>query len=207
MRTRGGHSSSRDAFASTSSTSSPWGPRPSPASRRRSTGECSPTTPSTPSKRPTTRRPPSGRWRCSARSTATTCAWSRWGTTPRSSAAARTCTTPVGSAKLVVLKRDGRSVDELRKLAITLRDRLASAVVALGTALDGKANLVVAVSRDLVQRGVSAQDLVAPGAARLGGRGGGKPDLVVGGGTQVAELDAALDAVRQSAQAALEGAG
>jgi alanyl-tRNA synthetase len=114
---------------------------------------------------------------------------------------------PVGSSKLVVLKRDGRSVDELRKLAITLRDRLASAVVALGTALDGKANLVVAVSRDLVQRGVSAQDLVAPGAARLGGRGGGKPDLVVGGGTQVAELDAALDAVRQSAQAALEGAG
>ncbi|HEY2665854.1 MAG TPA: alanine--tRNA ligase-related protein [Actinomycetota bacterium] len=114
---------------------------------------------------------------------------------------------PVGSAKLVVLKRDGRSVDELRKLAITLRDRLAPAVVALGTALDGKANLVVAVSRDLVQRGLSAQDLVAPGAARLGGRGGGKPDLVVGGGTQVTELDAALDAVRQSAQAALEGAG
>ena len=114
---------------------------------------------------------------------------------------------PVGSSKLVVLKRDGRSVDELRKLAITLRDRLASAVVALGTALDGKANLVVAVSRDLVQRGISAQDLVAPGAARLGGRGGGKPDLVVGGGTRVAELDAALDAVREIAQAALEGAG
>jgi alanyl-tRNA synthetase len=113
---------------------------------------------------------------------------------------------PVGPSKLVVLKRDGRSVDELRKLAITLRDRLAPAVVALGTALEGKANLVVAVSRDLVQRGVSAQDLVAPGAARLGGRGGGKPDLVVGGGTQVAELDAALDAVRQSALAALEGA-
>lgn len=113
----------------------------------------------------------------------------------------------VGSSKLVVLKRDGRSVDELRKLAITLRDRLGSAVVALGTALDGKANLVVAVSRDLVQRGISAQDLVAPGAARLGGRGGGKPDLVVGGGPQVAELDAALDAVRQIARAALEGAG
>ena len=114
---------------------------------------------------------------------------------------------PVGSSKLVVLKRDGRSVDELRKLAITLRDRLASSVVALGTTLDAKANLVVAVSRDLVQRGVSAQDLVAPGAARLGGRGGGKPDLVVGGGTRVEELDAALDAVRQSAQAALEGTG
>ena len=113
----------------------------------------------------------------------------------------------VGSSKLVVLKRDGRSVDELRKLAITLRDRLASSVVVLGTTLDAKANLVVAVSRDLVQRGVSAQDLVAPGAARLGGRGGGKPDLVVGGGTRVAELDAALDAVRQSAQAALEGTG
>ena len=114
---------------------------------------------------------------------------------------------PAGPAKLVVLKRDGRSVDDLRKLAILLRDRLAPAVIALGTALDGKANLVVAVSRDLVGQGVSAQDLIVPGAARLGGRGGGKPDLVVGGGTQVAELDAALEAVRQSAAVALEGLG
>ncbi len=114
---------------------------------------------------------------------------------------------PAGSSKLVVLRRDGRSVDELRKLAITLRDRLGSGVVALGTAHEGKANLVVAVSRDLVARGVSAQELVGSGAALLGGRGGGKHELAVGGGTQAGQLDAALEAVRSSALSALEGSG
>jgi alanyl-tRNA synthetase len=109
----------------------------------------------------------------------------------------------MGSAKLVMLRRDGRAVDELRKLAVTLRDRLGSAVVVVGTAQE-KANLVVAVSRDLVSRGVSAQELLAPGAARLGGGGGGKPDLAVAGGSRTAELDAALAAVRQAAVAALE---
>ena len=114
---------------------------------------------------------------------------------------------PVGSSRMVVLRREGRSVDELRKLGLTLRDRLGSGVVVLGTAQDGRANLVVAVSRDLVGRGVSAQELVKPGAARLGGGGGGKPDLVVAGGTKAGELDAALDAVRQATVLALEGSG
>ncbi|HLI56909.1 MAG TPA: DHHA1 domain-containing protein, partial [Actinomycetota bacterium] len=111
-----------------------------------------------------------------------------------------------GDAKLVVLRRDGRPVDEIRKLAITLRDRMGSAVAVVGTAGE-KANLVVAVSRDLVGSGVSAQTLLAPGAARLGGGGGGKPDLAVAGGSRVAELDAALGAVRQAAAAALSGEG
>jgi alanyl-tRNA synthetase len=110
----------------------------------------------------------------------------------------------VGSAKLAVLRRDGQAVDEVRKLAITLRDRLGSAVAVVGTSGGGKANLVVAVSRDLVGAGVSAQQLLAPGAARLGGGGGGKPDLAVAGGSKAGELDAALDAVRQAATAALE---
>ncbi|MGH2717942.1 MAG: alanine--tRNA ligase-related protein, partial [Actinomycetota bacterium] len=114
--------------------------------------------------------------------------------------------TVIGGAKLVVLRRDGRPVDEIRKLAITLRDRLGSAVAAVGTAGE-KANLVVAVSRDLVARGVSAQALLKPGAQRLGGGGGGKPDLAVAGGSKVAELDAALAAVRQAATSALSGEG
>ena len=109
-----------------------------------------------------------------------------------------------GPAKLVVVRRDGRPVDDLRKLAMALRDRLGSAVVAVGAA-EAKANLVVAVSRDLVARGVSAQRLLGPGAARLGGGGGGKDDLAVAGGPKAAELGAALDAVAQAASAALEG--
>ena len=110
----------------------------------------------------------------------------------------------VGPGKLVALRRNGMTVDDIRKLAIQLRDRLGSAVVAVGTAGE-KANLVVAVSRDLVERGVSAQVLVKPGAARLGGGGGGKPDLVIAGGSRVEGLDEALAAVEQAAAEALAG--
>ena len=108
-----------------------------------------------------------------------------------------------GPARLVVVRRDGRAVDDLRRLAVGVRDRLGSAVVVVGAAQD-KANLVVAVSRDLVERGISAQRLLAPGATRLGGGGGGKPDLAVAGGSKAGELDAALDILRSAARDALE---
>ncbi|MGH2768835.1 MAG: alanine--tRNA ligase, partial [Actinomycetota bacterium] len=110
----------------------------------------------------------------------------------------------VGTRRLVVLRRDGRSVDELRKLALALRDGLGSGVVVVGSARDGRANVVAAVSRDLVGQGLSAQELVAEGAAVLGGGGGGKPDLGIGGGPRGAEIAPALAAVERAARTLLE---
>jgi alanyl-tRNA synthetase len=63
--------------------------------------------------------------------------------------------------------------------------------VAIGCALDGKANLLVAVTRDLTGR-VHAGDLVAAMATEVGGRGGGRPDLAQAGGTQPERLEAAF---------------
>jgi alanyl-tRNA synthetase len=111
----------------------------------------------------------------------------------------------VGGRRLLVLRRNG-TVDELRKLALALRDRLGSGVVLIGSAQDGKANLVAAATRDLTGRGVSAQAMLADAAPLLGGGSGGKPDLAVAGGSNAAQIDRALAAAEQAAQAALEGA-
>ena len=110
---------------------------------------------------------------------------------------------PVGDARLVVTRRDG-GVDALRSLAQATRNALGRGIVVLGAAADGRANLVAAVSKDLVARGVSARDLIQPGARLLGGGGGGKPELAISGGPETGQLDAALASVRLAAEEALE---
>jgi alanyl-tRNA synthetase len=110
----------------------------------------------------------------------------------------------VDGARLVVARRD-IGVDSLRALAQSLKSKLASAVVVLGTTGEGKANLVGAVTKDLVDRGISARDLLAPGAQLLGGGAGGKPDLAIPGGPAADRLQDALDAVAQKARDALGG--
>jgi alanyl-tRNA synthetase len=108
----------------------------------------------------------------------------------------------VNGARLIVARRDG-DVDSLRSLAQSLKGKLGSAVVVLGTAGEGRANLVGAVSKDLVGRGISARDLLTPGAQLLGGGGGGKPELSISGGPAADKLDEALSAVERAAKDAL----
>jgi alanyl-tRNA synthetase len=109
----------------------------------------------------------------------------------------------VAGSSIVSLRRDGRPADELRKLALALRDRLGSGVVLVASAQDGRGSLVVAASSDLVQRGVSARTLLGEAAARLGGGAGGKPDLAMGGGPRAAEIESALQEALRATEAAL----
>jgi alanyl-tRNA synthetase len=106
--------------------------------------------------------------------------------------------------RLVVARRDV-GVDALRALAQTLKGRLGSAVIVLGTAGEGRANLVSAVTSDLVDRGISARDLLAPGAGLLGGGAGGKPDLAISGGPAANRLEEAIEAVARAARDVLTG--
>jgi alanyl-tRNA synthetase len=110
----------------------------------------------------------------------------------------------VDGARLVVARRD-LDVDGLRSLAQALRSKLDSGVVVLGRAGEGKANLVVAVTKDLVERGISAKDVLAPGSSLLGGGGGGKPDLAISGGPNADRIDEALEASARLARSALTG--
>jgi alanyl-tRNA synthetase len=84
---------------------------------------------------------------------------------------------------------------ELKSLADDLKRKIGSGVVALATAVEGKASLVVGVTDDLSGR-VSAVDLVRIGAAALGGKGGGgRPEMAQAGGPDGAKTDAALAAI------------
>ncbi len=106
-----------------------------------------------------------------------------------------------GGAKVLASKVQGDG-KALRDLADKLRDRLGRGVVALGSEQDGKAILLVAVTKDLVGK-VKAGDLVKEAAKLVGGSGGGKPDLAQAGGSDPAGIEKALERVRQLARDAL----
>ncbi|MDQ3981569.1 MAG: alanine--tRNA ligase-related protein, partial [Actinomycetota bacterium] len=106
--------------------------------------------------------------------------------------------------KLVVARRD-LGVDGLRKLAQQLKGRLGSAVIVLGASGGGKANLVAALTKDLVERGLSAREILGPGAGLLGGGAGGKPELSISGGPEAGKIDEALEAVAEAARRSIAG--
>jgi alanyl-tRNA synthetase len=107
----------------------------------------------------------------------------------------------VNGVKLLAtrVQGDGKA---LRELADKLRDRLGRGVVALGSEQDGKAILLVAVTKDLVGK-LKAGDLVKDAAKLVGGSGGGKPDLAQAGGANPAGLDEALQRIEQLVTAAV----
>src|SRR5881409_4143749 len=100
----------------------------------------------------------------------------------------------VNGVAVVTGRIDGLDADGLRAVADTLRDRLGSGVVCVGSVVDGKVNLVAAVTTDLVKR-VQAGRLMQEVARAVGGRGGGRPDLAQGGGPDPSKLDDALKLV------------
>jgi alanyl-tRNA synthetase len=109
----------------------------------------------------------------------------------------------IGEAAVVVTERSDLRPDELRLLAMAVRDRIASGVVLIGSAFGGKGALVGLVTKDLVDRGVSAAELVAAGAGFLGGGGSRDPELSQAGGPNGSNLGAALEAARESAERTL----
>lgn len=99
----------------------------------------------------------------------------------------------VNGVKLLVKKVEADS-KALRDMAETLRDKIGDAVVVLAAVNDGKVQLVAGVSKSLHAR-VKAGEVVNVVAQAVGGKGGGKPDLAMAGGTDATKLDAALAGV------------
>ena len=96
---------------------------------------------------------------------------------------------------------DGVERDGLKALAQDLRNRMGKAVVILGTATpDGAAMMVAALSPELAARGLTARDVLQPGARLVGGGAGGKGDVAQAGGRDGAKLADALDASRRTAR-------
>jgi alanyl-tRNA synthetase len=81
-------------------------------------------------------------------------------------------------------------------MAEQLRDRLGNSIVLVASEAEGKAQMVLTVSKDLTGT-FKAGQLIRPLAAIVGGSGGGRPDLAQAGGTEVDKLDQALSALYQ----------
>jgi alanyl-tRNA synthetase len=111
-----------------------------------------------------------------------------------------------GDVSVVVADAGHVAGNELRQIALGIRDRLQSpSVVILGSAEGGKGALVAAVSKDLVEKGISAGELLSNPSAELGGGGSRDPELAQAGGPQGNRLAAALDSAREESGRALGG--
>ncbi len=112
------------------------------------------------------------------------------------SAGAADAVRDVGGVKLFARTVTGVEMKDLKSLADEAKDKLGSGIVAIvGVAEDGKAGVVVAVTKDLTGR-FNAVDLVRIASEKLGGKGGGgRPDMAQAGGPNGADAEAALDAV------------
>jgi alanyl-tRNA synthetase len=101
----------------------------------------------------------------------------------------------LGGVKLLVAKLDGADAKTLRDSMDKLKDKLKTAVVVLGVVDGDKVQIAVGVTPDTTAK-VKAGDLVNFVAAQVGGKGGGKPDMAMAGGTEPAKLAGALASVQ-----------
>ncbi|MGX5660210.1 alanine--tRNA ligase [Castellaniella ginsengisoli] len=101
----------------------------------------------------------------------------------------------VAGVKLLATRLSGVDPKALRGMVDQLKSRLPGAVILLAAVADDKISLVAGVSPELTAR-VKAGDLVGAVAVQVGGKGGGRPDMAMGGGSDVGALDGALAGVR-----------
>ena len=95
---------------------------------------------------------------------------------------------------LTIVKRlDGVETKSLRVMVDDLKNQLGSAVIAFASEADSKVNLIVGVTQDLTSR-VKAGELVNLMAQQVGGKGGGRPDMAMAGGSQPEHIANALAA-------------
>ncbi len=111
----------------------------------------------------------------------------------------------LGDHRYVVASAGDVPPDALRQLALAVRERLGNGVVVLGSAPAGKGALIGVVTKDLVERGLSAAELITPAARQLGGGGSRDPELAQAGGPHGEHLQTALDTARSAVEAALAG--
>ena len=100
----------------------------------------------------------------------------------------------IKGVKLLVARLDGADVKTLRDTMDKLKDKLKTAVVVLGVVDGAKVQIAVGVTADTTAK-VKAGELVNFVAAQVGGKGGGKPDMAMAGGTEPAKLADALASV------------
>ena len=101
----------------------------------------------------------------------------------------------VKGLKVVSFSRNGLSADDMRKMGDFLRDKDSSVVALLASVNEEKITFLAVCGKDAVARGIKAGDIIKTLAPICGGKGGGKPDSAMGGGSDLLKLDDALAAL------------
>jgi len=105
----------------------------------------------------------------------------------------------VDGVKVLAARLDGADPKSLRDTLDQLKNKVGSGVLLLATESDGKVSLIAGVTKDLTDR-FKAGDLVKAAAEKVGGRGGGRPDMAQAGGSDPAGIPAALELVNSWVQ-------
>jgi len=100
----------------------------------------------------------------------------------------------VSGIKVLAATLEGADANTLRETMDKLKDKLKSAAIVLASSSDGKVSIAAGITNDLIAK-IKAGDLVNHVASQVGGKGGGKPDMAMAGGTEPAKLPEALASV------------
>ena len=109
----------------------------------------------------------------------------------------------IKGVRLLAIEVEGQDASGLRLVMDKLRDKIASGVVVLGSAVEGKVLLCVGVTKDLTEK-VKAGDIIKRLAPVVGGGGGGRPDMAQAGGKHPEKLPEAIDKAPEIIAALLE---
>lgn len=102
----------------------------------------------------------------------------------------------IAGVKVLAATLDGANPETLRETMDKLKDKLKSAAIVLASVNDGKVSLAAGITADLIGK-LKAGELVNFVALQVGGKGGGKPDMAMAGGTDASKLPQALASVNE----------
>jgi len=102
----------------------------------------------------------------------------------------------INGVKVLAATLEGADANALRETMDKLKDKLKTAAIVLASVNDGKVSLAAGVTSDLIAK-LKAGDLVNHVASQVGGKGGGKPDMAMAGGTDASQLPKALASVQE----------
>ena len=99
----------------------------------------------------------------------------------------------VNGVKFLGVSLEGVDMNELRNLGDDLKSKLGSGVIVLASVNEGKVNLMVAATDDVVAKGAHAGNIIKAAAPKVGGGGGGRPNMAQAGGKNPEGVDACLE--------------
>ena len=102
----------------------------------------------------------------------------------------------IEGVNLITYKVNNMDMNSLRSLGDEIKNQIHSGVIVLASVLDNKVSFVSMVTKDLMDKGIHAGNIIREVAKITGGGGGGRPDMAQAGGKDIEKIDGALDIVQ-----------